>query len=350
VETEGKPEIVQLSGGEPTLHPEFTRIFEHACAQPFQIVMVNTNGLRIAKDARFVEALARRKDRLEVYLQFDGLTDDVYRALRGEPLLEVKHRAVEALGRAGIHTTLVATLHPGVNEHQLGDLVRYAVERPWVTGLSLQPATYSGRHVLPQDLEKRLTFPDVVKGIAAQTQGLFRESDFLPLPCAHPNCHSLTYAFRENGRVTPLPRFVDAKNHLDLLANGITFSRGTARDLIKSYLEGLGGCGGGCGPYGLPVSAEALGDGLPMDEPTTAAAEEFFRRALAQDLSPRDVFRVTVTSFLDAYNFDVRRLMKCCIHHVLPSGHVIPFCAYNVLYREGHVPLPRLARPPQRGA
>jgi hypothetical protein len=78
-------------------------------------------------------------------------------------------------------------------------------------------------------------------------------------------------------------------------------------------------------------------------------AAEFFRRALAEDLGPEDVFRITITSFLDAYNFDVRRVMKCCIHHVLPSGHVIPFCAYNVLYRDGHLPLPPLARPAAAG-
>ena len=79
-----------------------------------------------------------------------------------------------------------------------------------------------------------------------------------------------------------------------------------------------------------------------LGSPENSAGNDFFRRALAEDLSPADVFRITITSFLDAYNFDVRRLMKCCIHHVLPSGHVIPFCAYNVLYREGHVPLPTL--------
>src|SRR6202022_4401905 len=95
------------------------------------------------------------------------------------------------------------------------------------------------------------------------------------------------------------------------------------------------GCGGGCVP---PM------DGREVDGETSAAAETFFTRALAEDLSPADVFRITITSFLDAYNFDVRRLMKCCIHHVLPSGHVIPFCAYNVLYRNGHVKLPPLIR------
>lgn len=346
VALEGRPEVLQLSGGEPTLHPEFERILDHACAQPIQVVMLNTNGVRLAKDARFLERLAARRDRLEVYLQFDGLTDAVYQALRGEPLLQVKLRAVEALCAARVHTTLVATLHPGVNEEQLGALVRYAVERPYVTGLSLQPATYSGRHVLPEDLERRLTFPDVIDRIERQSQGLLRASDFLPLPCAHPNCHSLTYAFREPGRLTPLPRFIDAQQHLDLLANGITFTRGDARALIGSYLQSLSGCGTGCGPWGLPASGEADARRAPVDAETQAAAERFFTRALSQELSPRDVFRVTITSFLDAYTFDVRRLMKCCVHHVLPSGHVVPFCAYNTLYREGHLPLPTLAPAP----
>jgi hypothetical protein len=95
----------------------------------------------------------------------------------------------------------------------------------------------------------------------------------------------------------------------------------------------------------MPLIGQGSGtpEGTSNGEGTlAAAASDFFRRALAEQLSPADVFRITITSFLDAYNFDVRRLMKCCTHHVLPSGHVIPFCAYNVLYREGHVPLPAL--------
>ena len=79
-----------------------------------------------------------------------------------------------------------------------------------------------------------------------------------------------------------------------------------------------------------------------MDTDTRELAGEFFARALAEDLSPADVFRITTTSFMDAYNFDVRQIIKSCVHHVLPSGHLIPFSAYNVLYRDGHVPLPEL--------
>jgi uncharacterized radical SAM superfamily Fe-S cluster-containing enzyme len=335
VAVEGRAEVLQLSGGEPTIHPDFLRVLDYAVAQPIDIVMVNTNGIRLAHDERMLDAIAAHAPRVEVYLQFDGFDDRGSVALRGEPLVETKLKAIEALGLRGIKTSLVCTLQPGVNDHEIGAIVRFGVERPWITGISFQPATYSGRHVLPEELERRITFPDVIKAIAEQTEGMFVEDDFMPLPCAHPNCHSLTYAFRSGGAVVPLMRFIDARKHLDILANGILFSRNAARKLIERYLEKVGGCAIGCFP-----EEKANGNGKP--DPVEAAASEFFARAIAEQLSQADVFRITITSFLDAYNFDVRRLMKCCIHHVLPSGHVIPFCAYNVLYREGHAALPAL--------
>jgi hypothetical protein len=388
VEVEGRAEVLQLSGGEPTIHPEFVRILEYACSQAIDLVMINTNGVRFAHDPEFTESVARFKHRLEVYLQFDGFSDDTSVRLRGESLTETKLRAIDVFGRHGIRVILVCTLQGGVNEHEIGAIVQFALERPWITGVSFQPATYSGRHVLPGDLERRVTFPDVVRGVAEQTGGLFREDDFMPLPCAHPNCHSLTYAYRSGGAVVPLSRIIDARNHLDLLANGITFTRSGTRQLIERYLGKLGCCAGDCTQHSVP-SADYLGQGdqqapalsggrpltptlspvgesgfklaapfAPKADRSAAAviaaasdvrainslAADFFNRALAEQLSPADVFRITITSFLDAYNFDIRRLMKCCIHHVLPSGHVIPFCAYNVLYRDGHVPLPVIQR------
>ena len=322
VELEGRPEVLQLSGGEPTIHPEFGRILDYACDRPIDVVMINTNGIRIAHDPALVDAIAAQGPRVEVYFQLDGLDDRAHKPLRGEPLTSTKLKALDILGARGIRATLVATLQPGVNDDQIGTLVKFGLERPFVTGLSLQPATYSGRHALPEALERRVTFPDVIRAVAEQTDGLFREDDFLPLPCAHPNCHSLAYAFRDGGRVVPLTRFIDARNHLEILANGILFSRNRARRLIEQYLTSPGCC--------VP--------GSDLDP----AAAEFFRKALTEQLASADVFRITITSFLDAYNFDVRRLMKCCTHHVLPSGHVVPFCAYNVLYREGHAVLPAL--------
>ncbi|PHS04376.1 MAG: molybdenum cofactor biosynthesis protein MoaA [Blastopirellula sp.] len=363
VEVEGNPEVLQLSGGEPTIHPQFKEIFEYALSQPIDYIMINTNGIRLAHDQEFVDYLATYRDRIEIYLQFDGFEERTSLQLRGESLVETKLKAVEKCGEADLHVNLVATVQTDVNEHELGAIVEYCVDKPWITGVSFQPATYSGRHVLPEELEKRITYPDVIRKIAEQTEGLFTEQDFMPLPCAHPNCHQMSYAYRSEGKLLPLLRFIEAEKHMDLLANGISFTRPAVRDLLERYLARQGCCsGGGCGPEkpaenngGLPIvdSKEDYGccsSDLPEiinlgDEQTTAAAIEFFGKAMQEQLGAKDVFRIMITSFLDAYNFDVRRVMKCCIHHVLPSGHLIPFCAYNVLYRDGHVPLPELKQP-----
>ncbi len=351
VEVEGRPEVLQLSGGEPTVHPQFVEILEYALDQPIDYVQINTNGIRFARDPRLVEAVARHRDRLEVFFQLDGLNDGVYQALRGEPLLDTKLRAIESLGKADVHVTLAVTLQGGVNDDQMGPIVEFAVRRPWITGINFQPATYSGRHVLPEQLEQRITFPDVIKGIAGQTGGLFGEEDFMPVPCAHPNCHSMAYAYRDGDKVIPLNRFIDADNHLDLLANGLCFTRARARELVREYLARQRCCGGRCsGSAGAPttdaplVALDVLPGASGADGCDSDAALEFFAGVIAEQLGAKDVFRITITSFLDAYIFDVRRLMKCCTHHILPSGHVIPFCAYNVLYRNGHVPLPDLGK------
>ncbi len=360
VEVEGRAEVLQLSGGEPTIHPEFLRILEYGCNQAIDLVMINTNGIRLAHDAEFAAAVGQFRHRLEVYLQFDGFSDNTSLTLRGESLVATKLRAIELLGQLGVRVILVTTLQPGVNEHEIGAIVKFGLERPWITGISFQPATYSGRHVLPADLERRITFPDVVRAIVEQTDGIFRADDFMPLPCAHPNCHSLSYAYRRGGRVVPLARFIDARNNLEILANGITFTRARTRALIEQYLGKLACCSGACGGSATVISSSTLRSSAAsavQTLPIVATAErrregseagelaaEFFGRALAEELSPADVFRITITSFLDAYNFDLRRLMKCCIHHVLPSGHVVPFCAYNVLYRTGRIPLPMLRR------
>ncbi len=360
VAAEGRAEICQLSGGEPTVHPQFADVLAYALSKEIDYVMINTNGIRLARDAELVELIARHKQRVEIYFQMDGLDDAVNERLRGERLLETKLAALDRLGEAGIHVTLVCTLQGGVNDDQLGPLVEFGLARPHITGISFQPATYSGRHVLPEDLERRITFPDVIRGVAEQTKGLFAESDFLPLPCAHPNCHQIAIAYRQEGTAIPVSRFIDAQANFDLLANGISFTREKARELIGQYLARQSCCGGSCGgePEGRREGeTERRGEtarplAISPSLPALSPSEEFFSRVLAEKLGAENLFRITITSFLDAYNFDVRRVMKCCTHHVLPSGHVIPFCAFNVLYRNGHVPLPQLVQlaenlPPQ---
>ncbi len=245
VEVEGRPEVLQLSGGEPTIHPEFSKILAYALEKPIDYIMINTNGIRLAHDTALVQLLAQHRDRVEVYFQMDGLDEQSSQALRGQPLLNQKRKALNAIGENGLHATLVCTLQYGVNQDQIGPLVEFGLNHRFITGLSFQPATYSGRCFLPEEIDRRITFPDVIKAIA-KSSDVFDESDFMPLPCAHPNCHSLAYAYRGSSGNVSIAKFFDAKKHFDLLANGISFNRVGVQALMKEYLGRQGCCAGGC--------------------------------------------------------------------------------------------------------
>jgi 7,8-dihydro-6-hydroxymethylpterin dimethyltransferase len=334
IHLEGVADVLQISGGEPTLHPDLLAMVRYAYEQPIQAVMINTNGIRLAHDPALAEALATMRDRLEIYLQFDGLDDNASTRLRGENVLETKLAALEMLRQHDLRCTLVATVDHNTNLHEVGSIVNFGLERRSIRGVSFQLASYCGRHLDPVDLEKRATMPDVVKGIVAQTDGLVAECDFYPLPCAHPNCHMMAYLYRGGPRPVSISRIIDVEKHMDLIANSVIYTPARARQLVQAYLDQAGGCG--CGPEGCG--------------PQQAGLDEFVVKALAEKLGGSDVFRITLTAFLDAHTFDTRRVMKCCLAHLLPSGHMVPFCAYNTLYRDGHLKLPPLAeiQEPQR--
>ncbi|GAB5403231.1 MAG: radical SAM protein [Aureliella sp.] len=347
VEAEGHAEVIQLSGGEPTLHPNLLEFIQYAIEQPIDYVMINTNGIRFAHDQGLVEQIAQYKDRVEIYFQFDSLDDVQVAKLRGqEGLVETKLKALEKLSAAGLNVTLVSTLQGGVNDDAPADLMDFAAQHKCITGLSFQPATYSGRFTLPEELERRITFPDVVDTIAADARNSFTAEDFFPLPCAHPNCHWLGIGIRGDDGFKPLTQYIDTKTHIDLLANGISFTREQTQQIASQVLSRIA-CGddGCCTPSEPTQSGDAQLhsisglEGIGKEEDV----QQFLQQVVEQTVGARDIIRITITSFLDVYNFDLRRVMKCCTHHILPSGHIIPFCAYNVLYRDGKVPLPELS-------
>jgi len=145
VRNEGKPDVVQISGGEPTLHPDFFAVLDLAKARPIQHLMVNTNGTRIAKDPEFVKRLAEYQPGFEIYLQFDSLEAGALIDLRGADLRNIRRRAIDNLNRAGISTTLVATVKKGVNDSELGAIIDYALQQPCVRGVTFQPIQAAGR-------------------------------------------------------------------------------------------------------------------------------------------------------------------------------------------------------------
>ncbi|MGD9099527.1 MAG: radical SAM protein [Anaerolineae bacterium] len=318
LQTEGQPEVVQISGGEPTLHPRLLDILKAAKSRDINYVMLNTNGLRLAQELDFVRQLADYGP--AIYLQFDGLKASTYEALRGRDLREVKRQALDNLAQAGLYAVLVATIVQGVNEDEIGDILHYGLEHPAVLGVCYQPVTFSGRCLNHQDPLHRVTLPDVLHALEAQTDGLFRRDDFRPVPCPHPTCSASTYAFVDNGQVTPITRLLQVDDYLDFVTNR------TVPDLsaeLQPVLEALWSM------------AAVMGSDETTGNLHCVACDINIPANFGPEQAQEYFFLVHAHGFMDEHTFDVKRLMKCCVHELLPDGRAVPFCAYNNLgYRE----------------
>ncbi len=311
VAAEGTPEVIQFSGGEPSIHPRIVEFIEAAQARGIGTVMLNTNGIRLAKDRRFVAELERLQP--HIYLQFDGFEQATHLAIRGKDLRELKERALANCAQAGLKVTLVAAIEQGVNEHEVGAIVRYGVTHEAVKSIVFQPVTHSGRHVEFDPLN-RLTNADVMKLVCAQLPEWFRLSDFVPVPCCFPTCRSMSYMLVDGDGVIPFTRLLDVEDHLDYVANRIN-----PDPAVRGALEKMFSSSATPGAEQALVLCESCGIDLP--------------EAL-RDIQSH-FFMLVVQDFQDPYTLNVRQLMKCCVEEITPDGRLIPFCAYNsVGYRE----------------
>ena len=280
-----------------------------------KLVMLNTNGIRIARDERFVAELADVAP--TVYLQFDGFKTQTHEAMRGKDLLATKLKALDRLAEADMDIVLVPAIEKGVGHDEIGEIVKFGIEHPAVRGVAFQPVTHSGRYAKFDPMDRE-TVADVIHGIAEQTDGMFVTSDFIPVPCCHPTCRSTTYAYVENGTVTPLPRVVDVDKYLDYVSNR------TLPEIRPDVLEAL---------EGLWSAAAVPGSSSAAARFDCAACDLSFPSAVSY--LKKHVFMIVVQGFADPYNMDLKALMKCCIGELIPDGRIIPFCAYNsVGYRE----------------
>lgn len=319
VAAEGNPEVVQFSGGEPSIHPEIIPMMRAAAARNIRHIMLNTNGKRIATDDKFLAELA--DIRPAIYFQFDGFEEETNRIIRGEPdLLPIKLRALDRLAEAGCPVILVPAIERGVNEHEVGRIIKFGMEHPGIFGVNFQPAFHSGRHMDHNPLE-RMTIPDVIKLVEEQTYGMYLKDDFVPVPCCFPTCNSVTYAYVEGDTVIPLPRILNVDDYLDYITNRALIS---ISDEVKVALEGLWSSSAVPGAekaaqnFALSCAACGLPEGLGE---------------LAGIIN--NMFMIMFQDFLDPWTFNQKNVMKCCKEILLPDGKQIPFCAYNnVGYRE----------------
>lgn len=315
VTNELQPDVVQISGGEPTLHPDFFAVLDAAKRRPIRHLMLNTNGIRIATEDGFAERLSEYMPEFEIYLQFDSLQRDPLLQLRGADLRSIRSKALDKLNQLGLSTTLVVTVERGVNDEEMGAIIDFALQQPCVRGVTFQPVQQAGRLSGYDPARNRLTLTEVRRRILDQTS-VFLPEDLIPVPC-HPDSLAMAYAMKFNGKVVPLTGMVEPDVLIHGGQNTIIFERD---DVIRDQIFKLFATN-----HSPSTQASTLRE-LLCCLPQVLAP---------QSLSYENLFRVLIVQFIDAQSFDLRSIRKTCLHIAHPDGQrLIPFDTYNMFYRD----------------
>ena len=291
IDRKGAIEILQLSGGEPTLHPDFFELIEWCHANPgIDYLLVNSNGLRLASDREFGERLKNSAayGHFQFYLQFDGTEAESDVSLRGVDLRKTKRKAIERADELGIPLTLAMTVIPE-NLSRLWATVEFGLQFDHVRGVAFQPMFGSGR--VHQEMDSKLNTADLILGLVEQSKGNLKFEDFTPLPCGDPNCATIGYLLKAENQVKSISDFVD-----------FGMMQGFLSDRVRYKLEDLAKCGCESEPLG-----QLLHD-LELDE--------------------RHTFRLFIKPFMDATDWDQDRVDRCCTHVIRPDGALDSFCRY----------------------
>lgn len=307
-------DVIQLSGGEPTVHPDFLRIVDLCFEKGVRQVFVNSNGIEFGRRPELLAHLARYEDKLQIYLQFDGFRPETYGAIRGaKGLLDLKLAALEQALALGIHVLPVMTVTRGVNLDEVGKLVKWAVDDGRIRGVMLQPAMYAGRYENSQNAE-RLTASAIVREVATQTDGLFEAADFGPIPCSDPNCFLMGVAVRIEDELMPISRYFprfDTWEQPDIAERLVRFTD----QLPMHMVEKLG-------------EDELVDTLLDLLEPTGDGDTEVDFFSLKSNF-----FMVGIKPFMDAHTYDQDRVDACCVHVVDRAGNPVSLCEMNSLRR-----------------
>jgi len=334
----GKLDVLMISGGEPTIHPDLIPLLEALLEREIQRIVINTNGIQIAKNDRLLAFLEKHNTRVETYFQFDGFRLETHKAHRGADLRRIKRDAIQRLSAAGVFTTLTMTVALGVNDDEIGDVVGFMLDTPFVNGLSIQPQFASGRSARIDPM-RRLTHGGVLARLGPQTNGVVTWKDLTALPCSHPHCCSIGYMIRtDSGEWRSLLNIIGAdrvKEHLGLVSNRIADAQITAqlRGLVKEALLGLFS---ERSSLTHPSLAELFHDvceacDLGLSTLVRLAGQAMLgnRSGFSKLVSER-IKRLNVKPFMDMNTMIEERLMQCCVHVGTQDGDAhqcVPFCA-----------------------
>jgi len=337
IEAEGQLNMLTLSGGEPTAHPDLLDIVDAVRRPEVGLLSLSTNGLRLARDDDLLRALIDRH--VVISLQYDGREDATWQALRGRAeLASMKQRLIERVIALGGRLSLTVTLARGVNEHELPHILELLFAHDEVLSIMVQPLVYGQRLLTIDDAgaaaiaggePSRLTIPDVAQALADASGGVLRREDFTPLPCSHPTCFALTYLLKTASGVVSLPSIVELDDYLDIIKNQALLSTdmetlGRIRDVLYSIW-----CSKGLIPQRDAVLASIRQVLLDLDALGGRASHHE-----VLDLGARAVKSIFIHQFMDRATFDLSRAVKCCNHYPLANGRLIPACVRNCVSPE----------------
>ncbi len=337
---------IQYAGGEPTMRKDLVDLVKLATEEGFTHVQIATNGLKLASNPELPGEL-KEAGLNTVYLQFDGVTEESYIKIRNRDLLSIKLEAIENCRKGGMGIVLVPTLIKGINDAQVGEIIRFAAENiDVIRGVVFQPVAFAGRTPSEEVENQRITVPDFEELVEEQTDSQIKVEDFYPASSVfpvtefiealdgeakvdftcHPHCGSATYIFVEGDDLIPISQFIDVNRFFTLLANSTDdISNGgfTAkpRVLARAILE-------------LPktISLSKTPESLDIKNMLIKVFRERSYGALG-DFHHKSLL-ISCMHFMDPWNFDHDRVRKCVIHYAVPDGRIIPFCAMNSLYRQ----------------
>ena len=299
--------FVQLSGGEPTVREDLPEIVAAARAAGCETVQLNSNGIRLGEDKAYAEKLVASGLSF-VFMQFDGTDDAIYKKLRGQSLLDKKRAAIDVCFELGLGVALVPTLVPGVNDHNIGEILNFAIANsPATRGVHFQPVAYFGRYPVPPADAQRITLPETLLAMETQTGGKVRVSDFVPSACDHPRC-----GFHGDFVVLPggvLRKLTGEPSSCCAKADGLEHIRNrnfVARRWKRPSLT-----------TGKEQCCRTSQNSLDTDHPDMDAF---------MDRIGTHGFTITAMAFQDAWTIDLKRLRRCSLH-VYQDDRMIPFCA-----------------------
>ncbi|HEY0479942.1 MAG TPA: radical SAM protein [Kofleriaceae bacterium] len=325
----GELDIVNLTGGEPTMHPRLFEMLAMARAAGIHRVTVCSNGIRLAKDEAYVIRLGELGARIA--LSFDTFDPHADKLLQGANMLATKLRCLELCEKHGVDVTLIPVMTRGVNEHEVGKILEVALARPNIRHVEVHTMTFTGQSGATFQRSGRISMFEVLEEIELRTGGLLRPGDFVTSPCAHPLCYQIAYLLLDPAGGPPIPftRFMPAAELRAALSD-------------RLYLEPSAR---------LEDSLTAAIDRLWLisDEDPDAARALRLLRAMLDAMFPADrplsredalrageraVKAVYIHSHMDEETFDTERAVDCCDSNCYADGRTIPVCNYNVLYRE----------------